>query len=301
MNILYWIFDILNNSLPVRNIFLFIRRYANLLFFLLLQGFSIYLIVHYNRYQNAVFSNTTNQLTGKVNEQFNKVEDYFHLKKTNDSLVKANEKLLNLLKADFLVPDTGRKIIFDTVLVDSVKQYRRYNYMQATVVSNSVSTQSNYIVLARGQAQQLQKGMGVVDINNAAVGIITDVSNDYAVVMSLLHKDSHIDGKLLKGGETGTLTWEGDAPNIITINRISKSAKVAKGDTIITSGNSTTFPKGMLIGYVTEVIPEKSTNNYLIRFRTAADFHSLQYVYVIDNKQQEAINQLLEKAKQQNK
>jgi cell shape-determining protein MreC len=57
----------------------------------------------------------------------------------------------------------------------------------------------------------------------------------------------------------------------------------------------------MLVGYVTEVIPEKSTNNYLIRFRTAADFHSLQYVYVIDNKQQEAINQLLEKAKQQNK
>ena len=285
----------------MRNIFLFIRRYANLLFFLLLQGFSIYLIVHYNRYQNAVFSNTSNQLTGKVNEQFNKVEDYFHLKKTNDSLVKANEKLLNLLKADFLIPDTGRKIIFDTVLIDSVKQYRRYNYMQATVVSNSVSTQSNYIVLGRGQAQQLQKGMGVVDINNAVVGIITDVSNDYAVVMSLLHKDSHIDGKLLKGGETGTLTWEGDAPNIISINRISKSAKVAKGDTIITSGNSTTFPKGMLIGYVTEVIPEKSTNNYLIRFRTAADFHSLQYVYVIDNKQQEAINQLLEKAKQQNK
>lgn len=285
----------------MRNIFLFIRRYANLLFFLLLQGFCIYLIVHYNRYQNAVFSNTTNQLTGKVNEQYNKVEDYFHLKRTNDSLVKANEKLLNLLKADFLIPDSASKTIIDTILVDSIKQYRRYNYMQATVISNAVSTQSNYIVLGRGEAQQLKKGMGVVDINNAVVGIITDVSNDYAVVMSLLHKDSHIDGKLLKGGETGTLTWDGESPNIVTINRISKSAKVAKGDTIITSGNSTTFPKGMLIGYVSEIIPEKSSNNFLIRFRTAADFHSLQYVYVIDNKQQEAINQLLEKAKQQNK
>lgn len=285
----------------MRNIFLFIRRYSNLLFFLLLQGFCIYLIVHYNSYHNAVFSSTSNQLTGKVNEQYNKVEDYFHLKRTNDSLVKANEKLLNLLKKDFLVPDTITNVKFDTVLVDSVKQYRRYNYMEATVVSNSVSTQSNYIVLGRGEAQQLKKGMGVVDINNAVVGIITDVSSDYAVVMSLLHKDSHIDGKLLKGGETGTLSWDGAEPNIITINRISKSAKVAKGDTIITSGNSTTFPKGMLIGYVTEVVPEKSSNNFLIRFKTAADFYSLQYVYVIDNRQQEAINQLLDKAKQQNK
>jgi len=285
----------------VRNIFLFIRRYANLLFFLLLQGFSIYLIVHYNRYQNAVFSNTTNQLTGKVDEQYSKIKSYFFLRKTNDSLVKENAKLLNLLKADYLIPDSGSIAKMDTVLVDSVKQFRRYSYMPATVISSTVSTQSNYIVLNRGAVQQFKKGMGVVDINNAAVGIITDVSDDYAVVMSLLHKDSHIDGKLLKGGETGTLTWEGDVPNIISIKGISRSSKVVKGDTIITSGNSTTFPKGMMVGYVTEVIPEKSKNNFLIRFKTAADFHSLQYVYVIDNKQQEAINQLLEKAKQQNK
>lgn len=285
----------------MRNIFLFIRRYANLLFFLLLQGFSIYLIVHYNRYQNAVFSNTANQLTGKVDEQYSKIKSYFFLRKTNDSLVKENAKLLNLLKGDYLISDSGSIAKLDTVLIDSVKQIRRYSYLPATVISSSVSTQSNYIVLNRGAAQQLKKGMGVVDINNAAVGIITDVSDDYAVVMSLLHKDSHIDGKLLKGGETGTLTWEGETPNIVSINRISKSAKVVKGDTVITSGNSTTFPKGMLVGYVTEVIPEKSSNNFLIRFKTAADFHSLQYVYVIDNKQQEAVNQLLEKAKQQNK
>lgn len=285
----------------MRNIFLFIRRYFTFLFFLLLQGFSIYLIVHYNKYHSAVFGNTANQLTGKINEQYNKVENYFHLKKTNDSLVKANEKLLNLLKADFLLPDTLNKIVLDTVLVDSIKQYRRYNYMQAAVISNSVSSQSNYIVLGRGEAQQLKKDMGVVDINNAVAGIITEVSKDYAVVMSLLHKDSHIDGKLLKGGETGTLSWDGVEPNILSISRISKSAKVAKGDTIITSGNSTTFPKGMLIGFVTAVIPEQSSNNFIIKFRTAADFHSLQYVYVIDNRQQEAINQLLDKAKQQNK
>ena len=285
----------------MRNIFLFIRRYFTFIFFLLLQGFSIYLIVHYNTYHNAVFSTTANQLTGKINEQYNKVENYFHLKKTNDSLVKANEKLLNLLKADFLLPDTINKVVLDTVLVDSIKQYRRYNYMQAAVISNAVSSQSNYIVLGRGEAQQLKKGMGVVDISNAVAGIITDVSKDYAVVMSLLHKDSHIDGKLSKGGETGTISWDGVEPNILSINRISKSAKVAKGDTIITSGNSTTFPKGMLVGFVTEVIPEKSSNNYIVKFKTAADFHSLQYVYVIDNRQQEAINQLLDKAKQQNK
>jgi rod shape-determining protein MreC len=283
----------------VRNIFLFIRRYFNLLFFLILQGFCIYLIVSYNKYHNAVFSGTANQLTGKINEQYNKVEDYLYLKKTNDSLWKANEKLYNKLRANFQLPDTAGRAVVDSVKIDSIIQYRKYTYLQATVIENSVNTQSNFIVLSRGRAQQLTEGMGVMDINNAVVGIVTAVSNDYAVVMSLLHKDSHIDGKLFNGGETGTISWDGVTPNIVSINRIPKSAKVAKGDTIITSGNSAYFPKGIIIGYVTEVVPEKSNNNFSIKLKTAANFYNLQYVYAIDNRQQQAIDQLLEKAKQQ--
>ncbi|HMK03874.1 MAG TPA: rod shape-determining protein MreC [Ferruginibacter sp.] len=283
----------------MRNIFLFVRRYINFLFFLVLQGFSIYLIVHYNRYHKAVFSNTANQLTGKVNEQYSKVEYYFQLKKTNDSLVKANERLYNKLKDDFELPDTTSKAVIDSIRVDSLEQYRKYNYFPAKVVYNSVAAQNNFIVLGRGQAQQLKDGMGIVDINNGVVGIITEASKDYAVVMSLLHKDSRISGKLLKGGETGTLSWDGKTPNMISLTGIPKSAKVAKGDTIITSGFSTSFPKGMMIGTVSDVMSEKSTNNFLIKFRSTANFYNLQNVYAIDNKQAEAINNLLDKVKKQ--
>ncbi len=281
----------------MRNIFLFVRRYFNFIFFLLLQGFSIYLIVHYSRYHNAIFSNTSNQLTGKVNEQYSKVEYYFQLKKTNDSLVKANEKLYNKLKADFELPDTSSKTVIDSIRIDSIEQYRKYNYFSAKVVYNSVAAQNNFIVLGRGQAQQLKEGMGIVDPNNGVVGIITEISKDYAVVMSLLHKDSHISGKLLKGGETGTLNWDGKTPNIISLTGIPKSAKISIGDTIISSGFSTSFPKGMMIGMVQEIIPEKSTNNFMIKFRSAANFYSLEYVFAIDNKQTESINNLLDKVK----
>jgi rod shape-determining protein MreC len=283
----------------MRNIFLFIRRYFNFLFFLVLQGSSIYLIVHYNRYHKAIFSETANQLTGKVNEQYSKVEYYFQLKRTNDSLIRANERLYNKLKADFEFPDTASRTVIDSIRIDSLEHYRKYHYFPAKVVYNSVAAQNNFIVLGRGSAQQLREGMGIVDPNNCVVGIITEVSKDYSVVMSLLHKDSHIEGMLLKGNrETGTLSWDGVTPNIISISRVPKSAKVAIGDTIISSGNSTSIPKGMLLGFVTEVIPEKSSSNFLLKFRTAANFYNLQYVYAIDNSQQEAINEVLEKAKQ---
>ena len=283
----------------MRNIFLFIRRYFNLIFFLLLQGLSIYLIVHYSKYHHAVFGDLANQVTGKVNTQYSRIDNYFHLKKTNDSLVKANEALYNKLKMDFELPDTVSKTMIDSIRVDSILQYRKYTYLRARVVSNSISTQNNYIVLSRGKAQQLHEGMGIVDMSNAVVGIIYEVTDDYAVVMSLLHKDSHLSGKLLKGGETGTLNWDGKETNIITLSNIPKSAKVAIGDTIITSGFSTTFPKGMIIGTVTGVYSETSTSNFRIKFRTAVNFYNLQYVYAIENAQQEPVNKILDQLKKQ--
>ena len=287
----------------MRNIFLFIRRYFNLIIFLLLQVICIYFIVHYHKYHAAAFGNLTNQVTGTVNVQYSKIEHYFHLKKVNDSLLKANEALYNKLRSNFEIPDTVTKAGVDSFRVDSLLQFRKYTYLAANVVANSVSGQNNFIVLARGKSRGLKTGMGVVDPNNGVMGIITDVNNDFAVVMSLLHKDSHISGKLLKGGEMGTLSWDGKEPNLVTLNNISKSAKVAKGDTVITSGfeYSTSFPKGMLIGRVEAVYKEVSSSNYRIMIRTAANFYNLQYAYAIDNSQQEAITELLEKQKQRDR
>lgn len=282
----------------MRNIFLFIRRYFNFILFLLLQVFSIYLIIHYSRYHQAVFSKTTNQLTGKVNEQYSKVQYYFQLKKTNDSLVKANEKLYNKLKADFAFPDSSSNFLVDSIKVDSMERYRKYEYYPAKVVYNSVASQNNFIVLGRGAAQNIKEGMGIIDPNQGVVGIVTDISKDFAVVMSLLHKDSHISGKLLKTGETGTLNWDGKIPGIISLTGIPKNVKVAKGDTIISSGFSTSIPKGMMIGVIEEVKADKSSGNFLIKFKAAANFYNLEYVYAIENKQAEDIKTILEKVKQ---
>jgi rod shape-determining protein MreC len=285
----------------VRNIFLFVRRYFNFILFLLLQGFSIYLIVHYSRYHKASFSNTANQITGKVNEQYNKIEYYFQLKKTNDSLVAANEKLYNKLKADFELPDTTSNFIIDSIKVDSMEPYRKYRYFPAKVVYNSVASQNNFIVLGRGSAQQIKEGMGIIDPNSGVVGIVTEVSADYAVVMSLLHKDSHLNGKLLRGTESGVLNWDGKEPNMITLSGISKGTKVVPGDTIISSGLSTSsIPKGMMLGVVKEVKTEKSSNKYIIRFKTSANFYNLEFVYAIDNQQAEEIQTILDKGKQKN-
>ena len=265
-----------------------------------MQVLCIYFIISYSKTHEAAFGNTANKFTGGINKQYNKIEYYFQLKRTNDSLVKANEVLYNQLRSNFNVPDSVDKLVVDTMVIDSIKQYRKFNYLHAKVIANSISSQSNFLVINGSNVHTFKKGMGIIGVNNDVVGIITEVNGDYAAVMSLLHKDSKLSGKLLKGGETGTLSWNGERPNILSLNNIPKSAKVAKGDTIITSGFSAIFPKGIYMGRVTDVKPESTNNNYKISLKTAADFYSIEYVYAIQSIDAEPVKNILEKAKAAN-
>ena len=141
----------------MRNVFLFIRRYFNFIFFLLLQVFCIYLITHYNKYHNAVGSSAMNEITGRINTQYNKIDYYLQLKRTNEQLVKDNERLRNSQRADFENPDTTNKEVTDSIPFDTLGNRRKWLYQRAKVVSNSVTTQNNFVVLGRGTGQQLAK------------------------------------------------------------------------------------------------------------------------------------------------
>lgn len=282
----------------MRNIFLFIRRYFNFLFFLLLQVYCIYLIINYNTYHQAVGSAYMNEITGSVNKQYNKVDNFLQLNKSNEALKKENEWLRNQLKANFENPDTANQVITDSIPFDTLGNKRKWLYQGAKVVSNSVTTQNNFVVLNRGAGQQLRKDEGVIDSNNGVVGIITEVSENFAVVMSLLHRDSRISGILKNdplGG--GSIVWDGKEPNYLAFINVRKSARAKRGDTVITSGITPTFPYGKMIGVIDQIYPDKSTNNFVIKIKSAANFYNLQYVYAIDNAQKDEINRLLEKAK----
>jgi len=277
----------------LRNIFLFIRRHFHFLLFLFLQGLSVYFIVNYSRYHQAVFGSYMNEFTGRINARYSGVQQYFNLKKTNDSLMAANRDLLNRLSENFAAssPTTGQWV--DSLKIDSARNVRKIRYYEARVVSHSVSTQNNFIVIDRGSSGGIRTGMGVVDPNRAAVGIVVEVNEHYSVIMSLLHKDSHISGKLETGGETGTLSWDGKEPGLLQLNGIPKSAKIRKGDPIITSGYSTSFPYGLKLGRVHAVYKKKSASQYEVVFRSAANFYHLPYVYVIENADAQDVETIL--------
>lgn len=254
----------------------------------------------YNRFHHAVFMNYANEYTGKISEKYNSVEYYFNLKRTNDSLVKANERLYNKLKQDFEIPDSVSKLVLDTIRVDSTSSYRKFLYMQAKVVGNSVGFQNNYIEISRGSLQGVEKDLGVIDASGAVVGQVVDLSNNYAVVMSLLHKQNNTSARLKRTGAAGSIIWDGEKTNSVLLKDIPKGVKVSVGDSVVTSGYTPRFPYGLLIGTVSEIENDTRTSTYIIRVKTAADFYNIQFVYVINNLKKDELNDIRKRVKKAN-
>ena len=268
----------------MRNVFLFIRRHTNFLFFLVLQITALSILFRYNKFHEAIFMNASTEITGRINEKYNTVEYYFQLKKTNESLLKENVHLRQLLKENYEAPDSAKRLFLDTIRVDSARSVLKYRIMEAKVVSSTTSLQANYLTIHRGSDEQVRPNMGVIG-PQGVVGTVVNVSENFATVMSLLHYQSTVIAKLKNGGERGPVKWDGLSPLLVTMRDVPKSAKVAKGDTVVTSETSSRFPANTMVGTVYEVVDDNTTNFYTLRIRPSTNFYTIEYVYVVDNLQ----------------
>jgi rod shape-determining protein MreC len=280
----------------VRNIFLFIRRYFNFLFFVVIQIIALYVLFHYNKFHEAAFMGVANEVTGNINTRYNNIETYFSLKKTNEALARENEELRNKLKQNFESPDTTHSTVTDSVAYDTLGHLRKFVYRSAKVVNNSVGFPNNYLTIHRGENQGIRKDMGVLSPNGVA-GTVIYTSENYAVVMSLLNSQSRVSAKLKKSGEAGQVLWDGKDPSYITMINLPKSVQIAKGDTIVTSSYSSRFPQGIMVGTIADISNDQSSNFYTLKLRTATNFYSVEYVTVVENLQKEEQKKLEETLK----
>jgi rod shape-determining protein MreC len=268
----------------VRNVFLFIRKYSNFLLFLLLQITALSFLFRYNKYHEAALMNVAGEFTGSINQRYSTVEYYFRLKNINEQLAAENARLNQLIKENYERPSGNDKMVLDTVQTDSLQQIRKYNWLGAKVVGSTVNTQVNFITIHRGSLQDVHPNMGVVS-PQGIVGTVVNVSDNYASVMTLLHRQYKVVVKMKNGAERGTIEWDGISPMFVTLKDIPKSAKIQNGDTVVTSPTSSLFPGNLMVGTIAEIIGDKSSNFYSLKVKPATNFFSVEFVYVIANTQ----------------
>ncbi len=269
----------------MRNFILFIRRFSNLLLFLIVEIICVVLIARTNTLQGNDIMSSANLLIGGLYERQNNVANYFALRKMNDSLLNENIRLRTTIAqlksvdtmADFNITlavnasDTGNHTV----------QYANYVYRTARVINNSITSANNYITINRGSNDGIKKGMAVLS-STGVVGKVVHVSSRYASILSVLSVKQQVSAKL-KDGTFGPVTWKGKNPDELTMKDVPQQIKVNVGDSVYTTSYSF-FPQDILIGIVAEKEFQEHNNLQLLHVKTATNFRTLQYVYVVDNK-----------------
>jgi len=247
-----------------------------------LQTAAIYMLTQVSTSHQTFFSSKMNDATSKINERYYNMRGYFFLRETNQKLALENARLLNLLGSNITAPDSSIRIVTDSAYKDSLNKYRKYNWLPAKVIGNTVSLQANFLTLERGSLQGVKKGMAAI-CPEGIVGVVVEVSNNTSKVMSLLHRNSRVSAMLKKDNNAGSIEWDGASPYFLLLRNVSKSAKVVKGDTVVTSTYSANFPPNQIVGRIAEINADPSSNFYTLKIKTAANFFTLQYVYLVEN------------------
>ena len=281
----------------MRNIFLFIRRFFTVIVFLVLQVVALWFLFTYNRFHKSKGLGVASEATGWFNSRYNTLEDFFKMKEENRRLLKMNDSLINLLSSNFTKIDTAVTILKDTIPYDTLGNFRHYAWREAQVLYSTVNSEKNYVQINRGANQGMKDNMGVFSSDGGLVGQVVNVSPNFSQVMSLLHVQNKVNVQVKKYKISGTLSWDGKDPRFLTLTNIPKSDSLIKGDTIVTGNYSLSFPPGHLVGTIAEIIPDPSTNFYVLKILAEANFQNLQHVMVVENLQYNDQDNLLKETK----
>jgi rod shape-determining protein MreC len=259
----------------MRSLINFLKRFGNILLFLVLELLAVYLLAAKPNYHNIKLAKALNGTTAAVNKQLDRAADYFSLKEVNRQLARENEKLKNTLQRVYRDSEIKTFSVTDTV-------YRQqYIYIQAEVVNNSVNKQKNFITLNRGKNSGIEEDMAVSS-SRGIVGIIVEAGRNYSIAMSVLNLEFRLSARLRKNSYFGSLTWDGLDENSLVLNEIPSHVNVSVGDTIETTGFSAVFPEGIMVGTVSDV-DGGGGDFYSIRVKPSTEFRKLNNVYVIVN------------------
>ncbi len=260
----------------MRSLIKFILKYHFLILFILIQLLCFSLIVKYNNYHKASFFNSSKSVFAWFYDEFHSITSYFSLKHTNNELLAENKHLYNLLISNY------KKNKIKTWEINDTAFSQKYFFNVAEVVNNSVNKQRNYITINAGKKQGIQPEMAVIS-PAGVVGIIKESSGNYSVVIPLLNKNLSISAKLKKSNYFGSVSWSGEDYRKCTLNEIPFHVDINTGDTIVTSGYSAIFPKGIMIGTIHEFSIPEGESFYNISVSLSVDFKNLDYVYIINN------------------
>lgn len=267
----------------MQNLIQFIIKYGYLGLFLFLEGICFSMIVNYNQSQREIWINSAHLATSSVNAESERLKNYFRLTEINDSLSLVNAELIEKIVNYKVYSKDNAFQKFE------IKDTLPYAIIPASVSTKTVGFRNNFFTVNKGWEHGVEKDMGVIS-SNGIVGTVMQTSKNFSKVLLINNQESFVSASIKGKGYFGNMKWNGTDYQRMELEAIPKFAKIEIGDTIITSGYSTIFPKNLFIGTIHRFEVKEGSNNYKIELELSENVTLLDYVYIIRDINHDELN-----------
>lgn len=267
----------------MHNLTEFLAKHNHRFVFLVLEVVSMVLLFRYNSYQGSVWFSSANAVTGKVYEWDSAVESYFSLSGVNSQLTQRNAFLEQQVRMlDDSIARLTRSQEAAVTRLSSMVPFQGCRLIPAKVVANMVNRYDNLITIDKGSADGVKRDMGVV-CGMGVVGIVYLVSEHYSIVIPALNSHSNISCTIQRRGYFGYLRWRGGSSQLAYLEDVPRHAHFKLGDNVVTSGYSSVFPPGVMVGKVLHVFNSADGLSYRVQVKLSTDFARLRDVCLVDD------------------
>ncbi len=218
----------------------------------------------------------------------NQAVDFFAAFTRYDALMEENAELKQKVndlqkKVDDLNYDKVQNDRYKHLLSITEYQYS-FEYVSADVVTVSTEGWNSSFGINAGTGAGITKG-DVVVCEDGLIGKVTEVGWNWATVSTFIDPQISVGAMILSTGDVGVTegTLELKAKGQCLVRYLNKDSSVNRGDSVYTSGLGGVYPKGLLLGTVSELTYEDNGLSLSAVLSPAVSFSDLREVLVITN------------------
>jgi rod shape-determining protein MreC len=162
-------------------------------------------------------------------------------------------------------------------------KYSDFSLESAKIIDRGTSNWNSTMTIGKGSECGIEIGDCVIDSSYNVVGQVCEVGEGWATIRTVIDTDINI-GALV--GDTGSAAmvigdYELMLKGLVKLTYLTEGAQVFEGDTLLTSGKGGNFPRGLVIGTVTEVSTEAGGQVEYACVEPAVNPYSLTQIFIV--------------------
>lgn len=159
------------------------------------------------------------------------------------------------------------------------KQQSSLNLFPVEVLDSDPTGFTQTLIINKGQDANLSLNQPVVSAPGLLVGKITKLYPNSAQVTLVTDPSIVVNGEVVDSGARGLI--RGEHGLSLSFDLVTQNDLIKNGDSVITSGLSNDFPRGLLIGEVAAIRSSSSELFQKAYVSPAADLRSLRFLFVV--------------------